>query len=858
MAGVAVICLSPILQVFFKRMASGEFVDFFEGQKLCDKLLKELKIQLMSVNAVLEDAEEQRFTRPDVKEWLDKLEDVMCDAEEICDEIATKDLRQKLDAEFGTFGSKVRNLISTYRFVKNVERKINYAVHILECLARQLGCLGLRKGVGRRNLSERQPTTYLVDESNIVGRHAEREAIINSLLSDDDKNIGVIAIVGMGGIGKTFLAQLVYNEDSVKKHFDLKAWVCVSDDFDVLKLTKIILEEVSSSANADSKNLNQLQIKLKEALIGKKFLLVLDDVLEKSYDKWEELSKALKYGAPGSKVIVTTRDDEVASFMSTSATHSVTELPEKDCWSLFAKYAFHDGNSNAYPDLEAIGRQIVEKCKGLPLAIKVIGALLQSKLDVEEWDKILRSELWDLPIGETGILPGLRLSYKYLSPHLKRCFAYCSIFPRDYAFKKDKLILLWMAEGFLLQTRNKTMEEVGDNYFFALVSRSLFQKSNHNSYIMPNLVYDLTKSISTRFTLSHEDDCSPEITSNTLHFSYFCSKFDFQKFATFHGVKRLRTILQLNSDVQFASYSDVSQLSIPMLRSLHVLSLSYYQKIAELPNSIGKLIHLRYLDLSYTGIKRLPDSICKLCNLQTLNLSNCWYLAAFPRDLYKLINLRHLDFAQAKMIMEMPINMGELRCLQTLTKFIVGKHGRSGIGELGKLTNLRGSLIILELQNVESPTYMILREKHLTELVMEWRFDANDPESQILVLSCLQPHTSLKILAINGYGGKSFPNWVGHTSFSNITSLRLEHCTQCCNLPPLGQLPSLQDLSIVGFVEVVKVGQEFYGSGSSSIKPFEALKVLKFKCMLKWEEWFSFDAENEAELNIRDADNLMH
>ena len=211
--------------------------------------------------------------------------------------------------------------------------------------------------------------------------------------------------------------------------------------------------------------------------------------------------------------------------MHAGATHHIMELLKEDCWSLFIKYAFHDSNSNAYPKLEEIGRQIVKKCKGLPLAIKAIGALLWSKLDVEEWDKVLRSELWDLPIEETGILPALRLSYKYLSPHLKRCFAYCSIFPKDYTFKKDQLVLLWMAEGFLLQPKNKTMEEVGDDYFLALVSRSLFQKSDRNEYVMHDLVSDLAKFISKQFTLSLADDCPLEIVSNTRHLSFhknFC------------------------------------------------------------------------------------------------------------------------------------------------------------------------------------------------------------------------------------------------------------------------------------------------------------------------------------------------
>jgi hypothetical protein len=126
--------------------------------------------------------------------------------------------------------------------------------------------------------------------------------------------------------------------------------------------------------------------------------------------------------------------------MRASITYPINELPKEYCWSLFAKYAFHEVNLYAYPQLEEIGRQIVKKCKGLPLAIKAIGALLWSNLDIIEWDKVLRSELWDLSIEETNIIPALRLSYKYLSPPLRRCFAYCSIFPKDYAFKKDELV----------------------------------------------------------------------------------------------------------------------------------------------------------------------------------------------------------------------------------------------------------------------------------------------------------------------------------------------------------------------------------------------------------------------------------
>jgi GTPase SAR1 family protein len=452
MAEIATIFLSPFLQQFFERLASGKFIDFFHNRKLSDGLLKKLKTTFLTLNTAFEDAEELQVTKPAVKEWLDELKEAIYDAEDVLDEIATEALPSGLDAEFQTTASKVRKLsISAFRnsFVQQIEPKIKEILGRLESLAQQKDLIGLKEGV-RCKSSERLPTTSLVEESDICGRNDEKEAIIKMLLSDDvsSNEMWVIAIVGMGGIGKTSLAQSVYNNNKVKEHFNIDAWVCVSEEFDVFKVTKIILEAVTSSPCYVT-DLNRLQLRLKECLVGKKFLLVLDDVWNENYVHWEVLSKPFKFGAQGSKVIVTTRNHSVASVMRASSTHPLKELPEENCWSLFAKHAFHDGNSNAHGELEVIGRKIIEKCKGLPLAVKTIGALLRSKLDVEEWDKILKSEIWDLPIDEMDILPALRLSYKYLPSHLKRCFAYSSIFPKNYAFKKDQLIMLWMAEGFL-------------------------------------------------------------------------------------------------------------------------------------------------------------------------------------------------------------------------------------------------------------------------------------------------------------------------------------------------------------------------------------------------------------------------
>jgi hypothetical protein len=395
MAEVAGLLLSPFLQVFFERMASGDFVDFFQGRKLNEGLLHKLKIALLSVNVLLEDAEEKKLTKPAVKAWLVELKDAVYDAEHVLDEIATEALQRKLDVEFQTAARKVRNSISTFlsHFVKEIEPKIKELLNKLEYLASQKDVLGLKQGVGGES-SKRLPTTSLVQESDIFGRNDDKETIVNLLLSNDASGgeMCVIPIVGMGGVGKTTLAQVVYKDERVKEHFELKAWVCVSDEFDVFRVTKTILDAVTSSTR-DIKDLNLLQVTLQDKLMGKKFLLVLDDVWNENYEDWGVLCRPFKSGAHGSMVIVTTRNEGVVSIMGAISTNRLKPLLEEDCWSLFAKHAFHDYNSDARPKLEVIGRQIVKKCRGLPLAAKTIGGLLRFKRDVNEWEKILKSEL---------------------------------------------------------------------------------------------------------------------------------------------------------------------------------------------------------------------------------------------------------------------------------------------------------------------------------------------------------------------------------------------------------------------------------------------------------------------------------
>ncbi|KAM4084940.1 hypothetical protein ACB094_08G171100 [Castanea mollissima] len=849
-------------------LASQEVVKFIRGRKVSDTLLTKLKTSCLTLSKVLNDAEEREITDKIVKEWLDELKDAVYQAEDLLDEIATEALRCQVEAEFVTCTSKVRNFISTSfdQFGRKLESKIKEVVDKLEYLASQTNAIGLREGVEGRS-SHRVPTTSLVDPETIIyGRDADEKAIVNLLLSNDvasnNHSTGVIPIVGMGGVGKTTLARQIYNNQKIIEHFSLKAWVCVSEEFDVPKITKKILESVSPQKH-DNTDFNKIQTELKDYLMGKKCLLILDDVWNENYEDWALLSIPFKYGASGSRIIVTTRNESVASIMSPIQKFYLNKLSEEDCWLLFANHAFENEKSNAYPELKRIGKEIVKKCGGLPLAAKALGCLLHSKLDEEEWNKILKSEIWSLPNDGGNILAALRISYYYLPSHLKQCFAYCSIFPKDYLFKKEELVQLWMGEGFLQQhNKNEEMEVIGAEYFLDLVSRSLLQRLNGSKlcFLMHDLVHDLAKSISGKFCFRLEGDNTNKIIDRTRHFSYLRTKYDIpEKFTALCKAKNLRTFISLemkeededeNEKEDFYLTNKVPHDLLLKLRFLRVLSLSHYCNI-KLPESIGDFKHLRYLDVSFTEIERLPESTCMLVNLQTLNLSGCKFLVKLPKKLRNLINLRHLHISGTS-IGNMPIHMGRLQCLQTLTKFVVGKDIGFQIEELGKLSNLQGVILISNLQNVINSTNALeakLKDKeHLKELTLEW--DAANgiiSQSERVVLNNLQPHTSLTKLVIKNYNGTSFPNWIGDSSFSNITVVHLNSCRNCSSLPSFGQLPSLQDLFVFGFDEVVTVDADFYGSGSYTITPFQSLKILRFEAMSKWEKWSPYHGEGEDE-----------
>ncbi|WRX11727.1 NB-ARC - like 10 [Theobroma cacao] len=643
--------------------------------------------------------------------------------------------------------------------------KIKEITGRLEDLATRKINLQLENYVGRpMTIPKSKPSTSLVNEDTVRGRDKDKKAIIDLLLRKDGNDAGV-------------------------------------------SITKTILESVTFEP-CDITDLNLLQFKLKEKLSRKKFLFVLDDVWTENYNDWMRLRSPFDAGISGSKIIITTRSSNVSSIMRSVADYLLQSLSEDDSLSLLSHHALARGDFTGHPDLKEIGLEIVKKCGGLPLAIKTIGGLLRTRENHDAWKYILMSDIWSIPEEKSDIIPALWLSYYYLPPQLKQCFAYCYLVPKDYEFKEEEIVLLWMAEGFLIGANTKrATKDLGSKYFEELVSRSFFQASrkNQSQFVMHDLINDLAQLVAGEIYFKREryDDMKGPI-SRTRHSSYIIGKYDrIEKFEAFFEAKFLRTYLPFDM-MMMGRYgrcylsSNVLDDLLPRLKCLRVLSLKRYY-ITKIPSSIGNLKHLRYLDFSYTEIKGLPDSICTLYNLETLLLRFCDGIEKLPMKIGILDNLCHLDITGANSIKEMPSGIGKLTNLQVLSTFIVGQGDGLNIREMQNLSNLKGQLCISKLHNVDEAQYAweakLSGKSSLNNLELSWSRNFNEnlrnKEVEGEVLTLLQPHEELKALAIKYYAGLTFPIWLEDGSLKNLQFLNLEDCQNCKLLPAIGKLQEL-------------------------------------------------------------------
>ncbi|XP_034695239.1 putative disease resistance protein RGA4 [Vitis riparia] len=814
--------------------------------------IQSLKKTLRSVRDVLEDAEKRQVKEKSVRGWLENLKDMAYEMEDVLDEWSIAILQFQMEGVENASTSKKKVsfcMPSPFICFKQVASRRDIALKI-KGIKQQLDDIERERirfnFVSSR--SEERPqrliTTSAIDISEVYGRDMDKKIILDHLLGkkcQEKSGLYIVSIVGTGGMGKTTLAQLAYSHSEVKVHFDERIWVCVSDPFDPIRVCRAIVETLQKKP-CDLHELDAVQEEIKTRIAEKKFLLVLDDVWTEDNQLWEQLKNTLLCGAAGSRILATTRKESVVKMMRTTYKHPLGELSLEQSRALFHQIAFYERSTwEKEEELKEIGEKIADKCKGLPLAIKTLGNLLRIKNSEEEWKNVLNSEIWQLEEFEREISPALLLSYYDLPPAIQRCFSFCAVFPKDSVIERDELIKLWMAQSYL------NSDVVGRKYFEYLAARSFFQdfeKYDDGNIIrckMHDIVHDfaqfLTQNECFIVEVDNQKKGSMDLSFQKFRHATLVARESTLNFASTCNMKNLHTLLAKKA---FSTSSVVEALHnlLRHLTCLRALDLSSNKLIEELPKEVGKLIHLRFLNLSGCfSLRELPETICDLYNLQTLSIQGCSSLPKLPQAMGKLINLRHLENSNIQSLKGLPKGIGRLSSLQTLDVFIVSSHGNDEcqIGDLRNLNNLRGNLSIQGLDKVkdagEAEKAELKNRVDLQDLTLKF----GGEEGTKGVAEALQPHPNLKSLCIYSYGDREWPNWMMGSSLAQLKILYLISCVRCPCLPPLGQLPVLENLWIDHMDGVKYIGSEFLGSSSTVFPKLKELHIYRLAELKQWE-----------------------
>ncbi|XP_047974965.1 disease resistance protein RGA2-like isoform X2 [Salvia hispanica] len=768
---------------------------------------RKLQCNLKMIRAYLRDAE-KKCTTETVKIWLRELEAVAFDADNVLDELSYHLLHKKVN-KMKSSKDKVPSCFSSFN---GISRRRNMALTIkqinadFDSLNKRAFDLGLQNMVVNAPAAAAAHTSIETDSSSLdpifIGRDDDVSKLVDMLTEiQDGKVFSMVALVGMGGIGKTTLTKRVFNHERVKARFGVsRIWVHVSQTFDLTILFKKILYKLTKRRSDEVESRHEILEKIQEALKTKTYLLVLDNIWNENVQKWEYFMNFMSRvtSTKGNGIIITTRREKVASIVNPFYNYHLKLLSDQDCFSIIkAKVVVLPSY------FEWIGEMIATRCQGLPLAATVVGGVLRSSKSIKEWRFI--NENW-LSDGKGG-----------------------------WEIEKHELIELWMAEEFLHPSRGEDMESVGDMYFNVLLQNSLLQVQMIDDYgnVLKCVVHDLVHDLASSVLSNNADGGTP--------YRYMFLKEESSPIPK-EVAKHLRTLF-LEGETSGTTFSNFN-----CLRTL-TLSSSNYE---ELPNSVRKLIHLRNLNISKTCIKNLPKWIGELHHLQTLRIELA--LEKLPTTLKYLINLRHLHIDSS---IELPAEIGRLTNLQTLPHFSVGKEKGYQIEELGRLKNLKGTLEIRNLEKVhdneEALKANIFGKPNLFDLVFEWNDGREDETNDESVLEGLQPHVYLKKLKISGFKGKRFPTWVEKMEVRygpqdscvplySLIKITFCKCSEIDEIPTLEHLPNLKSLSLKKLKKVRFINTSFNYLTSLEIEELHALECLP--------QWLFLNNKNLSYLRI--------
>ncbi|KAG8047143.1 hypothetical protein GUJ93_ZPchr0008g12309 [Zizania palustris] len=813
-------------------------LDFSKSEKLREleaTLLPQLALMLQQFESI------PPGMRAQLERWTTRLRSALYHAEDILDVLDYERLHNQVITQSGGMRTFVRAKDIISGKTSELKKIINTLEKICEEGSKLLPPLSTTISNGANAKGNRSITTTSSALAQvIIGRDKERDEIVRTLKeptgdceprssSSNSKCYSVVGIYGIGGSGKTTLAQYVC--DYVRMHdiFSPIMWIHVPQGFDVQRIYKEMLEAVALAATRDreavavapheyTSSLDTLQSKLKDELRGKRFLLVLDDVwAEKDaaimQHKLDQLVSPLKDGSTGSKVLVTTRFKDAAMSLGAKTLIPIPDLSEDDLFSLLMHHAL-DGVSldrreeEEQETFRSTGRKIARKLKGSPLAARVIGARLRNRFNTDFWKRISDQGVLNDTMG------ALWWSYQHLDVQVRRCFAYCSLFPQRYRFEREELIDLWTAQGFVIKATGSVDKtgDVGQDYFDELVSCSFLQATNvygskNKWFIIHDLLHELAAMVAGNDCFRVEGGEAKQLPPDVRHL-FVRSSDETKVTEQICKLENLHTLILTTSFGGLGITIDELKIMTKRLKKLRVLHVDIQGCMVKIPARICKLKHLRFLRIHSPWSEKvhLPKKLDRMYHLQILELCGAGVL-----DFSKVVNVSHLvslrDIRNSGFLFpnsNVPgfPGIGELKSLRELSDFRVRKDKGYELQQLKGMNHLRGRLRISGLESVESKDKALEAKlndkKHLTSLSLQWSWSSPEqqfscsPDLQVEILEGLCPPPQLTELEISQYGGSRYPNWMSSENrtglFRSLQNLTLFQCHNLETLPEIGEL----------------------------------------------------------------------